>query len=321
MSKSVLTLAVGKQLYIDMAVALARSFYIWNKDAGIDFYIATDNKNLIAADVLKWVKVIKLQPGELGEGFSTKLHLDKIAPSDKTLFIDSDCLIVKPLTELFDKLDGKAVAVVGTFISEGEWFGDVKTVCLRVGVTKIPKFNGGLYYVEKGETATKVYQKARELEPQYDEIGLVRLRNKPNDELLMALAMAYYKQEPISEDGKILGELVNFQSGIEINVLKGNCTLKNNPKHPNYEPSWPLQIGHPIVVHFLGDHTNKYPYLREKRLLKELFENKKTVFASKVIAFFCVTIPFQFKAVVKNIFRPIYHSIFGYRKIATSERV
>jgi len=319
--KSVLTLAVGKQLYIDMAVALARSFYVWNKGAGIDFYIATDNKRLIASDVLEWAKVIELKPGELGEGFSPKLHLDKIAPTDKTLFIDSDCLIVKPLSSIFDKMDGQSVSVVGSFISEGEWFGDVKSICRKVGVSKIPKFNGGIYYLEKNEIATNVYQKARELEPQYDEIGLVRLRNKPNDELLMALAMAYYNQVPIPEDGNILGELVNFQSGIEINILKGTCTLKNSPKHSNYQSSWPLQIGHPIVVHFLGDHTNKYPYLREKRLLMELFENKKTVFASKAITFFFVTLPFQFKEAVKNIFRPIYHFFFGYRKVAQSARV
>ncbi len=319
--KSVLTLAVGKQLYIDMAVALARSFHIWNKDSGIEFYIATDNKKLIAVDVLKWVKVIELQPGELGEGFSPKLHLDKIAPTHQTLFIDSDCLIVKPLISIFDKMEGKSVSVVGNFISDGEWFGDVKSVCQKVCVDKISKFNGGLYYLEKSEITTKVYDKARELEPKYDEIGLVRLRNKPNDELLMALAMAYYDQVPIPEDGKILGELVNFQSGIQINVLKGTCTLKNNPKHPNYQPSWPLQVGNPIVVHFLGDHTNKFPYLREKRILQELFENKKSASVSKVIAFFSVTLPFTSVGVLKNTFRPIYHFIFGFRKVAQSARI
>jgi len=319
--KSVLTLAVGKQLYIDMAVTLARSFKLWNKETDIAFYIATDNKQLIAADVLEWVKVIELKPGELGEGFSPKLHLDKIAPTGKTLFIDSDCLIVKPLFSIFDTMKGRAVSVIGNFMSEGEWFGDVKSVCRLVGVSKIPKFNGGLYYLEKGEMATKIYQKARELEPQYDAIGLVRLRNKPNDELLMALAMAYYNQVPVPEDGSILGELVNFQSGIEISVLKGNCTLKNHPNHPNYQSSWPLQVGYPMVVHFLGDHTNKYPYLREKTILKEIFENKKSVFTSRLIAFFRITIPMQGIEVMKNIFRPVYHIIFGYRKIEQSARV
>jgi hypothetical protein len=319
--KSVLTLAVGKQLYIDMAVTLARSFYVWNKEAGIDFYIATDNKQLIAADVLKWVKVIELQSGELGEGFSPKLHLDKIAPTSKTLFIDSDCLIVKPLASIFEKMSGRSVSVVGNFISEGEWFGDVKSVCDKIGVEKIPKFNGGLYYLEKGEITSKVYLKARELEPDYDNIGLIRLRNKPNDELLMALAMAYYHQVPIPEDGNILGELVNFQSGIGINVLKGNCILKNNPKHANYQSSWPLQVGYPMVVHFLGDHTNKYPYLREKRILKEIFENNRSVSSARIIAFFSISLPKQGIEILKNIFRPVYNLIFGYRKIEQSARV
>ena len=163
--KSVLTLAVGKQLYIDMAVALARSFYIWNKDAGIDFYIATDNKQLIASDVLGWVKVIELQPRELGEGFSPKLHLDKIAPTAKTLFIDSDCLVVRPLSSIFDAMEGKEVSVVGSYISEGEWFGNIKSVCQMVGVDKIPKFNGGLYYahIPRGLVADSAYISPRSL--------------------------------------------------------------------------------------------------------------------------------------------------------------
>ena len=218
-------------------------------------------------------------------------------------------------------MNGKSVSVVGTLISEGEWFGDVKTVCSKIGVTKIPKFNGGLYYIEKGDISSQVYQKARALEPQYDEIGLVRLRNKPNDELLMALAMSLYNQVPITEDATILGEFVNFQSGIQINILKGNCKLKNNPRHPNYQPLWPFTIGTPIVVHFLGDHTNKFPYLREKKILKELFQNNRSAFFSKAIAFLYVSLPFMSVEASKNIFRPLYHFVFGYRKVAQSERV
>ena len=320
--KSVLTLAVGKQLYIDMAVALARSFYLWNKEAGIDFYIATDNKQLIAADVLEWAKVIELKPGELGEGFSPKLHLDKIAPTEKTLFIDSDCLIVKPLASIFEKMDGKLVSVVGTFISEGEWFGDVKSVCQKVGVNRIPKFNGGLYYLEKSEIATKVYQKARELEPQYDAIGLARLRNKPNDELLMALAMAFYNQTPLEDTGNYMNDPLACPGTIKLDVFKGFSELENpsypHPKHQSWNPN---HIVNPVVVHFLGYYTNKYPYTREALKLKLVFQEKYSVALASTIVALRITIPFLLADTIKNTFRPIYHTLFGYRKIKTSERV
>ena len=320
--KSVLTLAVGKQLYIDMAVALARSFYIWNENAGIDFYIATDNQQLIAPDVLQWAKVIVLKPGELGEGFSPKLHLDKIAPTSQTLFIDSDCLIVKPLTTIFDKMDGKAVSVVGTFISEGEWFGDVKSVCKKVDVTKIPKFNGGLYYLEKGDIATKVYQKARELEPKYDEIGLVRLRNKPNDELLMAIAMALYNQAPLEDTGNYMNDPLACPGKFELNVFKGYSELVNPPYPDTKHQSWnPNHIVNPIVVHFLGYYTNKYPYTKEAFKLNLVFQKKYSVAIASFVASLKITIPFLLADTFKNIFRPVYHLLFGYRGIKVSERV
>ncbi len=320
--KSVLTLAVGKQLYVDMAVALARSFYVWNKDAGIDFYIATDNKQLIAIDVLRWVKVIELQSGELGEGFSPKLHLDKIAPTDQTLFIDSDCLIVQPLSSIFDKMNGKAISVVGSFISDGEWFGDVKSVCQKVGVDKIPKFNGGLYYLEKGEIATKVYQKARELEPKYDEIGLVRLRNKPNDELLMALAMAFYEQTPLEDTGNYMNDPLACPGKFNLDVFDGYSEMVNplqpHPKHQSWNPN---HIVNPLVVHFLGYYTNKYPYTKEVFKLKLVFQKKYSIVMASFVASLKITIPVLLAEIFRNTFRPIYHALFGYRGIKVSERV
>jgi len=65
----------------------------------------------------------------IGQGFSAKLHIDRLAPTSKTLFIDADCLCVGPLHSLFDRLGGKAVTVVGSEITKGDWFGDV-TGCL-----------------------------------------------------------------------------------------------------------------------------------------------------------------------------------------------
>lgn len=320
--KSVLTIAVGKQLYIDMAVSLARSFILWNKDSGIEFYIATDNEQVIAEDVLDWVKIIHLKPGELGEGFSPKLHLDKLAQTSKTLFIDSDCLIVKSLLPIFEKMNGKAVSVVGTYISKGEWFGDVESVCKKVNVDRIPKFNGGLYYLERGEIAAKVYQKARELEPQYDEIGLVRLRNKANDELLMALAMAIYNQTPLEDTGNYMNDPLACPGKFKLDVFKGFSKLENppspNPKHQSWNPN---HIVNPVVVHFLGYYTNKYPYTKEALRLKLVFNRKYNITTATLIAKVKITIPFLLSEIFKNTFRPIYRSLFGYRGIRVSERV
>lgn len=318
---NVLTIATGKKLYIDMAVNLARSFWLWNAGRGINFYVATDQQEHLTADVETYVNVIPLKAGELGEGFSPKLHLDKIAPEGQTLFIDSDCLVYGNLVEVFEKFNGHQVAVTGTYISGGEWFGDIKSICAKMGIARLPKFNGGVYYLEKGEKATAVYQKARELESKYDEIGFVRLRGRPNDEVLMALAMELNHKKPIKDDGSILAEFVNFQSGIKSELLKGEVTLYNNPAHRQYNAGWHLKSATPLIVHFLGYHNQITPYIKEAALLEYLFGRKLSPRNAKLLTFMRITLPFEFKAVIKNTFRSLYRSLFGVRKVKKSERI
>jgi hypothetical protein len=304
-----------------MAVNLARSFWLWNAQKGINLYVVTDQQELIPADVMVYVNVIQLKAGELGEGFSPKLHLDKIAPEGQTLFIDSDCLVYGNLVEVFEKFNGHHVAVTGTYISGGEWFGDIKSICAKMGIFRLPKFNGGVYYLEKSEKATAVYQKARDLEPHYDEIGFVRLRGRPNDEVLLALAMELNHEKPITDDGSILAEFVNFQSGIKSNLLKGEVTLYNNPAHPQYNSGWPLTSAKPLIVHFLGHHNQLMPYVKEAKQLEYLFGNKFSPNSTKLLTFLKVILPFEFKNSIKNTFRSFYRRIFGVREVKKSERI
>lgn len=318
---NILTLATGKKLYVDMAVNLARSFNLWNKERGINFYIATDLQEFIPADVKAFTKIITLQPNELGLGFSPKLYLDKLAPDGQTLFIDSDCLVYGNVLPVFEKFKGRQVSVVGNYIAQGEWFGDIAAICKKYQVANLPKFNGGIYYLENGPVAAQVYTTARELEAKYDDIGFVRLRERPNDEVLMALAMALHQQEPISDDGSILAEFVNFQSGITSNIIKGVARLYNEPGHPNYQKNWPLTMANPLIVHFLGHHNQTLPYTKEIKLLKYLFSNKYSINKARILTNLRITLPSQTVTMFKQLFRPIYHLLVGTRKIKLSERI
>jgi len=319
--KYVLTIATGKKLYIDMAANLARSFFLWHTDSDIIFRIVTDNKDLLPNDVLQRAEVITIKPGEFGEGFSTKLQLDKLAASGQTLFIDSDCLVYRNLEFIFRKCKGHAVSVIGGYISSGEWFGDITAICRQFEVKHIPKFNGGVYYLESGEAAGKVFETARLLEKRYDEIGFVRLRNRPNDEVVMALAMELNNQQPIPDDGSILAEFVNFQSGIKSDIINGIAELYNSPNHPNYRENWHLTSARPALVHFLGHHNQVMPYIQEVKVLQYLFSNKWPQAAAKAVASVQVGLPFLAQTCFKKIFRPLYHSVLGTRKVKVSERI
>jgi hypothetical protein len=320
-NKYILTIGTGKKLYVDLAVNLARSFLHWHTNGDITFQLVTDQPQFIPADVSDKIQTIVVKPGELGLGFSAKLHLDKLVSAGQTFFIDSDCLIFEPLDILFSRFKGHDVSVVGNFINDGEWFGDIKTICHKFNVLHIPKFNGGLYYVEKGDKASEVYNTARELEKQYDEIGFVRLRNRPNDEVLMALAMQLHNQTPVIDDGTIMSDPQACPGGYKIDVINGKRWLVN-PKAPHrlHQEWYPFQEVSPTMVHFLGSFTSNYPYKREVYRLKKV-SSKNLNWFTEVVGLLRIEYPSRINELIKNILRPIYRKLMGYRKIKISERI
>jgi len=317
----VLTIATGKKLYLDMAVNLARSFFWWHADSDIKFIMVTDQEKHIPADIKPRIQIINIKAGSFGEGFSPKLYLNEVAYEGQTLFIDSDCLIYGDLNRVFDIFKGHKVAVIGGYIEDGEWFGDIKSICAKFKVPHLPKFNGGVYYLEKSPIADEVYLKARELESNYDDIGFVRLRNRPNDEVLMAVAMQLNNQAPIPDHGDILAEFVNFTSGIKSDLLNGMAELYNNPGNKNYNKTWHLTLSKPVIVHYLGYHNQIMPYTKEVKQLKYLFEHNYSVNISRCLAFLQVTLPYKILSNLTNMLRPLYHLLFGVRAVKKSERV
>jgi hypothetical protein len=321
LKKNVLTIALGNQLYIDMAVMLARSFLLWNTGNSIEFYIVTDQPQFVPEDVKKKVNVNTIAEGALPAGFSSKLYLDELAPEGQTLFIDSDCLIFGDLSSLFERFEGKAVSVVGGYISDGEWFGDIASVCKKFGVSRIPKFNGGLYYLEKGEQAKAVYNTARELEKNYDDIGFIRLRGKPNDEVLMAVAMQLHQQKPLDDDGTVMSDPQACPGEYQIDIISGKRLLVNPPKpHSQHQAWYPFEKVSPLIVHFLGSYTQHYPYKREVYRLQQN-SNGKLNWITELGAKFTIEYPERLKTNLKNTLRPLFHSLFGFRKIKTSQRI
>ncbi|MFN5966424.1 MAG: hypothetical protein ACK46E_15105, partial [Pseudanabaena sp.] len=104
------------------------------------------------------ILIIELQPNQYGQGFSPKLHLDKISPADNTLFVDADCLCVGSLESVFDRCKGHTVSVIGKTILEGDFFGDVQSIRKRFSLNYLPYFVGGLYYFEKGDFRSGYYR-------------------------------------------------------------------------------------------------------------------------------------------------------------------
>lgn len=317
--KSVLTIATGNPIYIKMAVSLARSFKVWHKNSSIQFSIATDQKDLIPADLLD-LNIVEVSPGQLGSGFSPKLHLDTLAPAENTLFVDADCLCCGSLEPAFEKFSGKAVSVIGKKIFDGNFFGDVEAIRRQFKIDYMPYFVGGVYYIEKGETSTKIYQKARALEKQYDDIGLVRLRGKQNEEPLISIAMSIYGQTPIREDGTIKSEPIFYPSGMSIDVLGGKAVLHNLP-NASFCKTWGVTKSEPAIVHFHCSNAERSPYTREVLILEKVFQYGWNFRIARFYAYWKITVPQHVSDNLKETFRPLYRFLFGVRKIQKSRRI
>lgn len=316
--RAVFTIAVGNPVYLQMAFALARSFRLWHRHSDIHFFLATDAARESLPRDLEALEIISLAPGQYGEGFSPKLHLDQLAPAEHSLFVDADCLCVGSLEKVFEIFQGRPVSVIGREISKGEWFGDVMSVCHRFTLSALPRFNGGLYYLEQGEACSRVYQTARELEPRYDEIGFTRLRGHANDELLVSLAMALHAQKPIPDKGDIMNSLLAGPGGVEIDVFNGNALLKNPKTHPNHNPWYQMEEMRPKIVHFLGTDISTYPYRREVIRLQMVCEKKWPLFAASLWASIVFSWPWKFRQTVKYYLRPLYRVFFGNRKVKSA---
>jgi hypothetical protein len=317
--RAVLTLALGKPYYTGLAVNLARSFAQWNDLEEIEFHLVTDHPEHVPDD-LAGVHVRAARPGEFGAGFATKLHLDRIAPGRQTLFVDADCLVVGPLGPVFDRFAGRPVAVPGTVITEGQFSGDVAAVSRRLGIPGMIQFVGGIYYLEPGPRCSAVFDEARALEREYDELGLVRLRGVPNEEPLLSIAMVRHGLEPVQEDGTIKADALCYPSVIEVDVFRGAARLENDPADPLGFRHWETDEARPVIVHFNCSFAERDPYLREVERLRRVRGAGWPLAAATAYAW-AAALPRAFASRAKDVLRPMYRRLFGTRPIAASPRM
>lgn len=318
MQQSVFTIAGRSQKYLKLAFSLARSFVLTNDPLSIAFYILSDLQFDMPAD-LSFVQTLEL-PKELADkGIGVKLHLDELSPTQRAIFLDADCLVFQNLQSVFDRFRGRPVSVVGVTVSDGDWCGPrAETLCLQLGISGMPRFNGGLYYLEKGDKARRVYQTARELEPEYDRLGFLRHREWINDEPLVSLAMALHAQSPIGDDGSILSDLGAGLQRTFIDVVGGKSILYNPLPPSSHHKWWQNTRGQysPAIIHFSDD----FPYNREcYKLRLNSFSCSSKLF-TRTSAFFLYTAPYWTSHAIKWLGRPIYRRLFGIRPIRPSDR-
>ncbi len=318
--RAVLTIACGKQLYLDMASALARSFRVWHSGVDLKLFIATDAPQRFPHDVQddRGVQFIDISSQDFGKGFETKLHFDKLAPADRTLFIDADCLITGALDPVFDRFSGHSVSTVGRMISDGDWWGDVAERSEKVGVDAVPLLVGCVYYLEDNATSKKVYQTARSLKERYEELGMLRLRGSPNEEPLVSLGMALHGQRPIPDDGKIKADAMSYPTRITVDVFKGESVFKDNTDQEHLTGT--LREARPIIAHFNDTYAHQPPYTHEAARLRKVYADGWTPWTAGLYATVRHTFPHRCLENTKDVLRPLYRALFGTRHVRKNPR-
>jgi hypothetical protein len=313
-SRAVLTLALGQPAYVQMALHLARSFLLWNPGPEITFHLVVDRPVRLPPD-LSAVQLIPVEPGRHGSGFSPKLWLDELAPADQTLFLDSDCLCFGPLAPVFDRLAGQPVTVVGVLREQGEFFGDIARLRRVLQLPAVPVFVGAVYYLERTPVARMVYAEARRLERDYDALGLVRLRGSPNEEPLMALAMARHGLRPLPDDGSVKADAMYYRSVDQMDILRGIVRV-SDPTPGKPVPS----IAQPVVFHFNAYFTEGRHYRREVCRLECVRARGWNPAVATLYARLTRDYPRRIVDAAKNGLRPCYQAIFGARSVRRGPR-
>jgi len=320
--RSVLTIAGGNKLYIDMACNLAMSFLYWNKDSGIQFYLVTDRADLVPAKLRADINIIAKTPDELNKGFSSKLQIGEFIQTKQTLFIDADCLVYGNLNEVFELFEGHSTSVIGFNLTEGIDTGfcrDIKSVLAKTGTSYFPMFCGSIYYIEEGETAHNIFRYANSLLSSYDDLGLIRLRNRENEEPLISLSMAKFKQQPVNDTGFIKADRMYYDN-LSSNILQGRARLWSDKQAPVPIYSTLLE-SQPKIVHFNASYSEIFEYKSEVSRIRKVYLYHWPKTFANVYAFLGHIMPGKLSKFTKDRLRPLYRLLFGYRKIQPSQRI
>lgn len=289
---SIITFATNKLAYFKFALNCARSVLLHNN---IPFYIVTNLNVRIPADLAENVFILEAKPEHVHLGIGIKLYTDQYLQTNESLFIDSDCLCFGNLFPIFESARRESVSVVGTIVNSYEFCGEqqAKTIYENFNLSKLIRFNGGLYYLKKDVICKKIYEFARSIIPNYDKFGFQRInKNNLNEEGLLSIAMMIYHQHPIVDNGTYMTDLSTDHHPFGMNVLTGKRKLNNPKKDIAKHRAWyPTGNYSPIVLHFGGQSLKTHPYIRQSVLLQVKHKKIPNILAS-FFSLLIIEIPF-----------------------------
>lgn len=230
MSQGYITLATGPRAYIEMAVNLLLSLRV--NDPHRPTCIVIDEGAEFPPEFRPYVDhVVHLAPKAGYHGCLNKLRLHELSPFDESMFVDSDCLLVKnDMDRHWRKFAAPGFSIAGGKVTSGQWYGfDIAQVLKQLGAPYMVKMNSGVFYFRKGpETQTFFDTTARLVETHPRLLGSYhRNRLQLADEPFIGAAQGVLGITPLSyqpEEGSIMITTV-ASSRARFNVLARESSI------------------------------------------------------------------------------------------------
>ncbi|WP_144107718.1 hypothetical protein [Paraburkholderia sp. BCC1886] len=253
-TKGYLVVAFGADRYINLAIALGRSLLLHEPDT--PRAVVTDCARTELSQI--FTHVIPYD-ASFGSDVLQKMHIDLYSPFDETLFIDSDCLVVRPLIHVWKRFEGRYFGAMGSrYLRSGDRdnFLNVERTLRNFRVDSLPKFNGGVYYFSRSDESNRFFEYARSLIPRHDEFCDASFRGVPADEALYSVAMAAHGIELVDFCEAGMYTPIGSKGKIEVDVFaKRSYFVKEG------------RAVRPDIVHFAGTWADTFTYARECRRL------------------------------------------------------
>lgn len=253
--RGIITIATGSPVYHDMARDLALSLRLHCPD--IPRAVVTNSTN---SELLGLYDLVLRERPECAASFGQKLWLDHYSPFDETLFVDCDSLVTRHLGYLWQAFDGRDLGYVGETMRDGHWYADVITLLARLDLPWLATLNSGLLYFRRGDRASAMFARARQVYDDYEILGFDPLRSSRSDEPCFGVALAEAGVEPTDDRRLPQGQLMRTPIGISgpmrIDVLSGRVDFVKRSERVS-----------PAIVHFATWQFHPI-YYRERAKLR-----------------------------------------------------
>ena len=212
-----ITLATGSSYYIELAINLALSIKL--NDPTRPVCLVIDEGMKLPPKYTPFIDDLAYLQERTGfNGCLNKLRLHEISPYDESMFVDSDCILVKnDMDRHWHKFQAPGFSIAGGKVTRGHWYGfDITETNAALGIEYMVKMNSGVFYFRDGPETEEFFDTALKLVDTHKHLLGSFHRNKLQlaDEPFIGAAQGLLGMTPLSyapEEGTIM--VTTIQSG------------------------------------------------------------------------------------------------------------